>query len=211
MELGEENACRVGFVRPPKGSLRGEAALQRERACCNALQLAMGSGTGGLTNHKLGLDGDLRNVFIARFDEIDNGLRRDLPHLDQWLPHRCESRIGVRRAGNIIEADHGNVFRNAEARFVDRPNRADRGNVVVSEKCRKGMLPRQELLGEGITNGRGRIDAFELRGQFGTNANFELLGYFADCVPTHGVILTDGLLSYEVAFLMTEITKMFQG
>src|SRR6266481_224825 len=114
-------------------------------------------------------------------------------------------------AANFVEADDGNVFRNAEARFVDRPNRADRGNVVVSEKCRKGMLPCEQLLGEGIANGRGRIDAFELGGQFRANANFELLGYFADCVPTHGGIRTDGLPFDEGDFLVTEITKMFEG
>src|SRR5713101_3815925 len=168
MELWAENTCREEISSSAaKELLRGEAALQRERACRNALQLAVRSGTGGLTNHKLGLDGDLGNVFPAPFDEIDNGLRRDLPHLDQWLAHRCESGIGVRRAGNIVEADDGNVFRNAEARFVDRPNRADRGDVVVSEKGSKRMLPCEQLLGEGVTNGGGRVDAFELGGQFG--------------------------------------------
>ena len=84
MELQEENARREEISSSAaKELLRGEAALQRERTCCNALQLAMRSGTGGLTSHKLGLDGDLGNVFPAPFDEIDNGLRRDLPHLDQ--------------------------------------------------------------------------------------------------------------------------------
>src|SRR5260370_18521130 len=122
--------------------------------------------------HKLGLDGYCGYVFPAPFNEIDNSLRRYLPHLDQWLAHRCESGIGVRRAGNIVEADHGNVFRNAEARFVDRPNRADRGDVVVSKKCCEGMLPRQELLGEGIPNDGGRTDAISVDGQFAPPSSF---------------------------------------
>src|SRR5260370_9591254 len=111
MEVQEENARREEISSSAaKELLRGEAALQRERTCCNALQLAVRSRPGGLTNHKLGLDGDLGNVFPAPFDEINNGLRRDLPHLDQWLAHRFESRIGGRRAGNIVESDDRNDF-----------------------------------------------------------------------------------------------------
>src|SRR2546428_1429972 len=166
---------------------------------------------GRLTNRKLGLDGDLGDVFATPFDKVDNGLRRDLAHLDQWLPYRRESGIGVRRAGDVVEADDGNIFRHTQTRFVDGPDRADCRNVVVSEKRREGMLPCEELLGEGIANAGGRIDAFELDSQLGANANFELLCYFADSAPTHSGIRADGLTLDEGDFFVTEIAKMFQG
>src|SRR5260370_32742591 len=108
MELWAENACREEISSSAaKELLRGEAALQRERVCRNALQLAVRSRPGGLTNHKLGFDGDLGNVFRAPFGEIDNGLRRDLPHLDQWLAHRCGSRSCVRRSRNLVATEDG--------------------------------------------------------------------------------------------------------
>jgi len=51
--------------------------------------------------------------------------------------------------------------------FVERPDRADGRNVVVGKKRGERMFPGQELLGEGISNSRRRIEAFELNGHSG--------------------------------------------
>src|SRR6266581_5804836 len=164
----------------------------------------------GLTNHELRLNGDLGNVFAAALDEIDDGLRGDLPHFYKWLPDGGQAGIGVRCSGNIVEAHNRNVFRHTQACFVERPDRADGRNVVVSKKCRERMLPSQELLGEGISNAGRRIEALQLDGQLGTNANTELLGHFADRAPTHRGIRTHRLPSNEGDFLVAQIAKMFQ-
>jgi hypothetical protein len=73
------------------------------------------------------------------------------------------------------------------------------------------MLPCQELLGEGISNGGRGIEALQLNGQLGTDSNADLLGHLADCVPTYGGIRTDGLSFDERDFLVTKIAKMFEG
>src|SRR5882762_11962475 len=193
-------------------NLFGQVALLRVFcACGDVSQLMSGGGSSGLTNDKLGLDGDLGHVFTAALDEIDDRLRGDLPHLHEWLPDSGKSWIGVGGPGNVIEANNGNVFGNAQACFVERPDRADGRDVVVSKKRSERMLPGQELLGEGISNAGSGIETLELDGQLGTNANAELLRYLADRVPTHAGIRTHGLASNEGDFLVTEIAKMFEG
>src|SRR6266851_1683157 len=208
---GQKTTGAEDNPRAAKGLLGWEAFLQVGRACRNAPESTVGSGTRGLANHKLGLNGDFRHVFAAAFNLVDDGLRGDLTHFHKWLPYRGQSGIGVCCAGNIVEADNGNVFRDTQARFVERPDRADGRNVVVSKECCEGMFPCQEFLGEGISNGGRRIDALELDGQFGANANAELLGHKADRVPTNGGIRTDGLTSNEGDFLVPKIAKMFEG
>ena len=172
--------------------------------------MADGGWPGGLANHKFRLNGDFGDVFASSFDQIDDGLCRDLPHLYEWLPDGGEAGVGVRGARDVVEADNRNVFRNTEAGFADRPDRADGRNVVVSKKCSERLFPGQELLGEGISNPRRRIEALQLNGQFGTNANAELLRHLTDRVPTHRGIRTHGLPSNEGDFFMPEIAKMFE-
>ena len=72
------------------------------------------------------------------------------------------------------------------------------------------MLPGQELLAESISNAGRRIEALQLDGQFGTNANAELLRYFANRAPTHRGIRTHRLPSNEGDLLVAQIAKMFQ-
>src|SRR5207244_8227819 len=85
-----------------------------------------------------------------------------------------------RRSWNIVEADNGNILRHTQARFANRPDRADCRDVVVSKKCSERMFPCQELPGEGISDGGRRIDALQLDGQLGANANGALRRHFAD-------------------------------
>src|SRR5205809_6088270 len=156
----------------------------------NAARMADGGWPGGLANHKFRLNGDFGDVFASSFDQIDDGLCRDLPHLYEWLPDGGEAGVGVRGARDVVEADNRNVFRNTEAGFADRPDCADGRNVVVSKKRSERLFPGQESLGEGISNPRRRIEALQLNGQFGTNANAELLRHLTDRVPTHRGIRT---------------------
>ena len=58
----------AGAIYRQQGLFGRVAFLQLGRACRNALELMMGDGAGGLANHKLRLDGDLRHVFAAPFN-----------------------------------------------------------------------------------------------------------------------------------------------
>src|SRR6266851_3082479 len=99
------------FLRLRKSLFGRMAFLQVYHASRVAPYLTIRSKSCRLPNHKVRLDGDLFHVFAALFDLIDHRLRRDLPHLRQWLPHRRQTGIRERRPWNVIKADDGNVSR----------------------------------------------------------------------------------------------------
>src|SRR5882672_1006563 len=145
------------------------------------------------THHKLRFDGDLLHVFAAPLDLIDDSLCRNLPHPYQRLSNRSEARVGVGGSGNVIESNHGDVLRHTQACFLDRPDRTDGGNIVVSKKRREWLLPRQQLFGERVSNPWRRIGSFQSNGQLGPNRNVHLLGHFTDRAPPYGGVRTDRL------------------
>src|SRR5262245_9348671 len=88
----------------------------------------------GVAHDKLRLDRDGGDVFFFFFDLIDEGLRGDFAHAHERLTDGGERGIRERRAWNVVEAHDGNVFRHAEAHFLQRPDGADGGDVVVREQ-----------------------------------------------------------------------------
>src|SRR5215207_3203637 len=63
-------------------------------------------------------------------DQGEQGIRRHLPELDQRVTDGGEGRRGVARRRDVVEADQGDVFGDADAGLVAATEHADRGAVV---------------------------------------------------------------------------------
>ena len=136
-----------------------------------------------IANHELRLHGNFRYQVPAAFNLLQQGARRELPHFLQRLPHSYQRRVVMHRDLNIVEADHGNVLGNSQARLLESSNGANRGDVVVCKQRGKRPLPCQQRLCKRVAELRRRVTPFELDNQFGAQRNSELLGRFADRVP----------------------------
>ena len=131
------------------------------------------------------LDGDFRHGFTPPFNQIHNGSGCDLSHPHQWLSHRGRRRIGEGSSGNVVTSDDGNLFRDPWPCFMERPHRANFGNVIVGKKSGEQMLPRQELLRERMSNSGRRIRPLELGDEFRAR------GYSAPGLPIGGIRAQD--------------------
>ena len=69
-------------------------------------------------------------------------------------PHRCEARIGHLGAGQVVEADDGEVVRNTPADFRHRLEHADCDEIVHAEGGGEARV-----LGKGGERRRMRLDA----------------------------------------------------
>src|SRR5438094_7553122 len=87
------------------------------RGCFNAARMADGGWPGGLANHKFRLNGDFGDVFASSFDQIDDGLCRDLPLLSECLLAGVEPGVGFGAPGTAAEAAIGTFFRTPKAGF----------------------------------------------------------------------------------------------
>src|SRR5260370_35300826 len=106
---GQKTTGAEDNPRAAKGLLGWEAFLQVGRACRNAPELTVGSGTRGLANHKLGLNGAFRHVFAAALNLVDDVLRGDLTHFYNGLPYRGRFGIAVCFAWIMPKPANGNV------------------------------------------------------------------------------------------------------
>ena len=82
--------------------------------------------------------GDLsdRDVTLPRARGVDSrqeGFCRDYTHLPQGLPDGSQGGVLIRGALDVVEPDHGNIFRDAPAGFAESLDRTDRGDVVEGE------------------------------------------------------------------------------
>jgi hypothetical protein len=59
--------------------------------------------------------------------------RRFLPKLIRWLRHDSQRRPERTRPRHIVEANNGDVLRDADTAFVERLQHAERQDVVRSE------------------------------------------------------------------------------
>src|SRR6266850_4917586 len=189
------------------GRLNSRQVLRTSR---DTPHLSRWSGPRRFTHHKLRFDGDLLHVFPAPLDLIDDSLCRNLPHPYQRLSNRSEARVGVGRSGNVIESNHGDVFRHTQACFLDRPDRTDGGNIVVRKKRREWLLPRQQLFREWISNPWRRIGSFQLYGQLGPYENVQFLGDLTNRAPAHGGVRTDRLPLDEGDLFVPQFFQMLE-
>src|SRR5688572_10300494 len=67
---------------------------------------------------------------LAAVDQGEQGIGGHLPQLDQRVADGGEGRCGVARRRDIVEADEGHVFGDADAGLVAGTNHANRGAVV---------------------------------------------------------------------------------
>ena len=74
---------------------------------------------------------------------------------------------------------------NSQPEVLERPDRPDRGNIIIGKQSRERLLTGKQLLREGITQLRGGIVAMELNGKFRPDRNAEFFRHFADRVPTN--------------------------
>src|ERR1700722_417518 len=138
---------------------------------------------GGSAHHKLGFDHNFRDVLHASFDSVDQGTRRDLPHLLEGLFYSGEGWIDVGSALNVIETHHRHILRYAQAGFVESADGTNGRNIIVGKQGGKRLLTREQLLGKRVAQIGCGIISFELHNQFWLDANAQILSDFADRVP----------------------------
>jgi hypothetical protein len=90
-------------------------------------------------------------------NQIHKHLSGHIPHLVNELIDGRESRMAVGRFGDVVEAKHRHIVRNASARIMCRLHGAD-GRLIVSGKDRRrGRGKRQQLLSTAITDCAGEV------------------------------------------------------
>ena len=77
-------------------------------------------------------------------------LRRNDPHLSQWLANCGKPRILKCRALNIIEADHGDIFGHPPPGFPQRTDRSNRRDIIERYQRRKRLVARKYLPGDFV-------------------------------------------------------------
>ena len=88
------------------------------------LRTALSCGTCATAHYESGFDDDFFGVGLLGWsiDALQNRFRRQHTHMTEWLPHGRKSRVLVRSALNIIEADHRNFLRDSAACFAQGLN-----------------------------------------------------------------------------------------
>src|ERR1700739_3761668 len=158
-----------------------------------------------LSHDKLRLDCEFRLVMSALLDALNHRFCRNLSHPQQRLPHGGQGRISKGRPWNVVESHHGHVFRDSQTRFTERPNRSDRGDVIVGEHRCEGPPAGQTFLAAGVADHWRLIRTLNLRSQLRSNAHSKLCCYFHNRIPTYCGIGTEGLALQERDFLVPEL------
>ncbi len=97
-----------------------------------------------------------------RIDAAQDRFRSEDSHLAQRLAHGRQRRILERRALNIVEAHHGNIFRHAAARLSQSAYGPDRGNIIEGKQRGERLAGRKQLARYLISKDWRRRFAFEL-------------------------------------------------
>ena len=147
-------------------------------------------GPGGLADDEFRGKGDFRNKGSAILNAVEQGLCGDSAHLEEGLVDGGKRRGGESSEGNVVEADDGNVVRDAEAGSMEDNHGAHGGIVVIGEESGEGELGgQQRFCGEtaDIANVRG---IFELEDESRMDGQVQFGSNFLDGVPARDGIRT---------------------
>src|ERR1700730_23335 len=178
---------------------RGRDAAHDSDSCKTVIAAAFSGSTSetsrGLPDNQLWGDfmmagGDLA-FFQYRLDAFENNAHCARAHRFHGLAHRCERRSVESRGGNIVEADHRAVLRNAQAGFGKGADGAEGGHIVEGKNCGERMFLLDQAGGEFLTclEAGKRIARF---GQIDDKAGLEFeatcLGAVADAAPAGSTV-----------------------
>lgn len=109
---------------------------------------------GRLADHQFRGEGDPSRLGRAP-DRAQQSAESLLAERSQVLAHRAERRSKLRYARRVIETNDRHVFRHAQARLCEAPQRAD-GGVIVGDKHSRRQRPgaRRQILGQLAAAGR---------------------------------------------------------
>ena len=93
----------------------------------------------------------------------------------QRLADGGEAGILIGGALNVVEANDGNVFRDALTEFAKSLNSANRGNIIKGKQCGEDFATLEEVAGDVVTNLRRWRIVGELGGEFVSNLDTQLV------------------------------------
>src|SRR5271155_2806719 len=102
-------------------------------------------------------------------DAPQDGLSGNLSHLAQGLPHGGEPGVLEGSTLDVVEADHGDVFRDPQLLFPQSANGTDRRNVIEREYRREGLVLCQQPASHLVTQIGGGYVSLQLGGQLRVN------------------------------------------
>src|SRR5580698_5123882 len=91
--------------------------------------------------------------FRLEHNRVRKGLIRILNAL-QRLANRCQARRMVGSAGDVIEANYGDVFRTTQTGVLDGAHGTDRRDVIEAEDGREMVSGRQQVANHRIAEFR---------------------------------------------------------
>ena len=119
----------------------------------------------------------LRPVFLS-VEAIEQYFRGNFSHAVQRLAHGGQRWRVEHCRLNVVEADHRDIFGDAQSRFANRANRANGRCVVIGKQCGEGVLTLQQHFGVGIAKSGAGLLACQLDGQLRTNCDSQFTSNF---------------------------------
>src|SRR5215467_7528796 len=98
--------------------------------CVWAVHALLGDYLSGFADDQVRLYSYFGAEFFGAMETVQDTLCRNSPHLGKRLLDRSESRNGICRGFNIIEAYDRNIAGNTYLQILERTNDPDRGHVV---------------------------------------------------------------------------------
>jgi len=133
---------------------------------------------------------------------------RGFTHIVQRLPDSREPRVVIARNLNVVESNHGDIFRYTQIRIAQSANRTDGRNVI--ERYERGELAPvlQKLLDNGVAKLRRSQIALELDSKIRRNFENEITSDSNDAAPTIIRIGTERLPAHERDVTMTQLMQV---
>ncbi len=155
---------------------------------------------GRATDDEFGLDESvLRAAFqsgpglACEIDLMEDGLRCEDAHVMQGLAYGREAWVLEGGAGDVVEADDRDVFRDAKAGLAEGADCADRSGIVEGEERGEAAAVGEQAL-RGVVAGLVCGDvAFELGDELGIENDAELRHGRTDGVPANTGVGAEGL------------------
>lgn len=199
------------FLRPKTGTNGG--GVHRRRKALFAAGFFCGrrtGGRGGFADDEFRFNlNEFRDRFVGEFFEQE--LSGGSAHLLKRLADGCE-RGDLEGGGlDIVEADHGDVFRNPEASFMEGTDGSHCGDVVEAKDGGEGASAGDELADTGVTDLRRVRVLGEIDHEVFVNLDAELQGVAKSGIPAGVGVGAEGLAVHEGDLVMAEVTKVLEG
>ena len=172
----------------------------------------MDGSAGRFADYEFGFEDDGFGVgFGGGLDALEEGLDCDLAHAAEGLADGGEARDMVGGAGDVVEADDGDVVGAAEACVGDGADGADGGDVVETEDGGEVAGTGEEIADDGVAKLGGQGVGFEIDAELGVDGDAYTRGHGHDAFPAEVGIGYLGLAFYEDDAAMAEVVEVLEG